>query len=201
MCRAGKNVGTLAAHIPIPLTQSKPTGLAPPVAPLASLRRRNSSMFPPIFGAVAYVLFHSGARLAAHEPVTTAADIAISFFARPGISHTIGVPKGSKGGHGRTFEDATCEAADGTFYQQRTPPEQCACSHRQNPPSRAPRHEPELVTCVSCDLRLSRAWQTARPNGSSGRWLQVTEASILARVIREPLTTRRRLAGEARARC
>ena len=91
-------------------------------------------MFPPILGAVAYVMFESGAAIAASEPVTTPADIAISLFPRAGVSHS-----GVAHAHGRahhlehtdtthrtSFVDGTCEGADGTLYEQRTPPEQYA---------------------------------------------------------------------------
>ena len=111
-----KNVGTLNDHTKVSPPRSETTG---GLAALTSIRKRNATRFPPIFGAVAYVLFEPAARLVSSEPVTTAADIAISFYPRAGITHTVG-----RSTPARVFPDATCDAEDGVNYKQRTPSEQ-----------------------------------------------------------------------------
>lgn len=113
------NVGTLADH--------------PRIAD--NVHRRDASRgFPVILGAVGYVLFRSGAQLVASEPVTTAADIAISLFPRVGVSHQARGTSASlappRHGHNlkdkpfRSYEDGTCEDDSGVRYVQRTPTEQ-----------------------------------------------------------------------------
>ncbi len=139
-----KNVGTLADHAPVTVAPPHAAAAAfgggahesheshaPPLPALAGLRKRNTTRFPPILGTVAYVLTDAAARLVAREPVTTAADIAISYFPREGVTHTIGMPRkppppGAQQhrGSGRTYADGTCEAADGTRYTQHSPAEQ-----------------------------------------------------------------------------
>ena len=129
-----KNVGTLIDHEPISMPYDAKTRQAKtdPVLDI-KLRKRNATRFPPIFGAVGYVLFSPAADLVASEPVTTAADIAISYFPKSHINHEMG---GRVAGHPqRVYLDGTCESdpwQEGTLpkgvarakYVQRTPTEQ-----------------------------------------------------------------------------
>lgn len=155
------NVGTLVDHprVPLPAATASPTPATPATAPSdrgskvgdvavrdvdgkppIEVHRREAQKFPPILGAVGYVMLASGARLVATEPVTTAADIAISFYPRPAVNHTVGMAHhhahaahahalggaAGGGGHMRTFADGTCEDADGRVYVQQPPPRQYA---------------------------------------------------------------------------
>ncbi len=96
----------------------------PTALPGTKIHRRNMSVGG-ILGTTSYVMFASGARILLAEPVTTAADIAISFSPRPGVAHSLS--HGRDAHHGkskRTFDDGTCEGADGQLYMQRPPPKQ-----------------------------------------------------------------------------
>lgn len=136
------NVGTLSDHEPVHLAAST-APLSSHSGPISSqhagglihVYRRSPAKFPTILGAVSYVMFASGARIVASEPVTTAADIAISYFPRTGTnirakstSTAITATKdaGADASY-RSFTDGSC-AVDGIdgprLYEQRTPTEQ-----------------------------------------------------------------------------
>ena len=144
------NVGTLSDHEPLQLTASK-APLSSNVGPSSQhggpipIYKRMSSKFPTILGAVAYVMFASGARIVASEPVTTAADIAISYYPRAGTSirarststavrtdaSSVGVTTTTSSRPAyRSFTDGSCtseyegDQRAGHLYEQRTPTEQ-----------------------------------------------------------------------------
>ena len=76
------NVGTLSDHEPVHLAAST-APLSSHSGPISSqhagglihVYRRSPAKFPTILGAVSYVMFASGARIVASEPVTPAADL------------------------------------------------------------------------------------------------------------------------------
>jgi hypothetical protein len=110
------NVGTLRGHTPVS----------------NGIYLRNASLFPVILGAVAYMLTSSGARIVAAEPVTTAADVAISLFPGTGFGSAFysarrtsaSLDKQIAVGRMRTFADGTCEDEGGHRFTQRTPSRQ-----------------------------------------------------------------------------
>ena len=139
------NVGTLADHRHVRLVShaaplSTHAGPSSGFGGAIDVYRRDAGRFPVILGAVSYVVYASGARIVSSEPVTTAADIAISYFPRHGVisqartmSTAEGATTGANAGPLRSIADGSCESQEADVgasperprtFVQRTPSEQ-----------------------------------------------------------------------------
>ena len=74
---------------------------------------RNASAPPRILGGTAYIIWPSGAEQSASQPITTAADIALSYHVRPGAFYGPAV--------GDVIADGSCCASTGDLLVQRPP--------------------------------------------------------------------------------